>query len=76
MQTSYWKILIRYSSLGKNFYSDREVWFMLTVIPTGVRVHTCSDRVSLVGVKSSLLRMSALRFQDGEAYGVFLSALL
>ncbi len=45
-------------------------------IPTGVHIYTCSNRVSLAGVKLSLLRMSALHFQDGEAHAIFLCALL
>ncbi len=43
-------------------YADR--------FPAGVHVHTCSDRVLLVGLKLSLLNMSAQRFQDKEAQGV------
>ncbi len=49
---------------------------MPIIILTGVHVYTCSDHVRLVGVKLSLLHMSALRFQDREAHGVVLSALL
>ncbi len=41
-----------------------------------IHVHTCSDCVSLVGVKWSSLHMSAWRLEDREARGVFLSALL
>ncbi len=41
---------------------------MPIIIPTGVHVHTCSDHVSLADVKLSMLCVSALCFQDGEAY--------
>ncbi len=40
-------------------------------ISTGVHVHTRSGGVFLVGLKLSLLCMSARRFQDGEAHGVY-----
>ncbi len=49
---------------------------MPIIIPAGVHVHTLSDRGFLVGIKSSLLCVSALRFRDGEAHAVFLSVLL
>ncbi len=49
---------------------------MLIIVLTRVHVRSCSERVSLVGVKLSLLRMSALWFQDVEAHTVFQSALL
>ncbi len=44
---------------------------MLIVIPTGVYVHTC-EILSPGWGKSSLLRMSALHFQDREDHTVFL----
>ncbi len=38
---------------------------MPIIVPTGVHVPTCSNRVSLVGVKLFLLRMCALHFKTG-----------
>ncbi len=42
----------------------------------GGDVHTCTNCVSLVGLKLSLLHISAPCFQDGKAHSVFLSAFL
>ncbi len=70
------KILIGYGPFGKNFHSEQERWFMPIVIPTSVHVHICFNRVSLVGVKLSLLLADAVRFQNGAAHAVFLSAFL
>ncbi len=42
----YVNIHIQYNPFGKNFYSEHDGWFMLIVIPTGVHVQTCFDRVS------------------------------
>ncbi len=45
---------------------------MLIIILTGVHVHTCFNLVFLIWAKLSLLRMSAILFQDREAHAVFL----
>ncbi len=44
---------------------------MPIIIPTGVHVHICSDRVSLVGVKLSCTHLSLV--SKREAHAIFLS---